>query len=63
MSQKKQILKFLKTGQYITPFVALQICGSLRLSERIRELEADGIKIKKQMIKAGNTRVMAYWIK
>ena len=63
MTQKQCVLKFLKTGQSITPFSALVTCGSLRLSERIRELEDDGIKIKKQRVKIGKSHVMSYWIK
>lgn len=42
MSQKELILKYLKTYGSITPIEALEHCGSFRLSERIRELAADG---------------------
>lgn len=42
MSQKELILDYLKTYGSITPIEALEHCGSFRLSERIRELAADG---------------------
>jgi hypothetical protein len=61
MSQKQQIRKFLDTGRQITPARAYSLCGSLRLSERIRELKADGYPIKKEWVKVGkNKMVMGY---
>ena len=45
MTQKNLILEYLLTGATITPLVALQVAKSLRLSERIRELEEEGWSI------------------
>lgn len=42
MTQKELILNYLKKYGSITPLEALEHCGSFRLSERIRELAADG---------------------
>ena len=60
MSQKEAILDHLMTGASITPLEALKIAGSLRLSERIRELEADGVSIAHTMVKVGRKWVCSY---
>ena len=60
MSQKERVLEHLLTGASITPLEALHIAGSLRLSERIRELEAEGISISHTMVKVGEKRVCSY---
>ena len=46
MSQKSDILTYLEKHGQITPLEALHWFGCFRLSERIRELEAEGVKIK-----------------
>lgn len=60
MSQKEIVLAHLLTGASITPLESLQLCGSLRLSERIRELEKDGVPITHTMVKVGAKRVCSY---
>ena len=45
LSQKKKVLSFLRNTGHITPYQAFKYFGCLRLSERIRELKADGKKI------------------
>lgn len=60
MSQKETILAHLLTGQAITPLSALSLCGTLRLSERIRELEAEGVQIMHNMVSVGTKRVCEY---
>ena len=60
MTQKEEILKALAEGMILTPLNALQHCGTLRLSERIRELEAEGIPITHEMVKVGSKRVCSY---
>ena len=46
MNQKQALLSYLKNHKGgITQFTAVMELGILRLSERIRELENDGIKI------------------
>ena len=61
MSQTDAILQYLQTGAVITPLNALKICGTLRLSERIRELEKDGVPIERVWYQADRkTRVMSY---
>ena len=40
-SQKSRILKYLLSGKKITPMIAYEKFGCLRLSERIREIQDD----------------------
>lgn len=61
MTQKDAVMEYLQTGATITPLNALQLCGTLRLSERIRELEADGVPIDRNWVQVSlKTRVMGY---
>ena len=59
-SQCDRIMEHLLTGASITPLEALQVAGSLRLSERIRELEKEGVPITHTMVKVGEKRVCSY---
>jgi len=65
MTQKQQILNHLRKGP-ITTWKAMNLYGVMRLSERIRELSADGhnIEIDYPRIKTrhGRTRVAWYWL-
>ena len=60
MTQNEAILNHLSTGNDLTPLTALQLCGTLRLSERIRELEKEGVPITHTMVKVGQKRVCSY---
>jgi len=60
MTQKDAVLEYLLTGASITPYDALRVAGSLRLSERIRELEAEGVSIVHSWLTVGKKRVMSY---
>lgn len=51
MSQIDTLKAHLEAGNSITPLQALELCGSLRLSERIRELEREGMLIDHEMVK------------
>ena len=47
MNQKQTVLRYMKTHKKgITAWMGAEL-GILRLSERIRELEADGVKINR----------------
>lgn len=59
MSQKQRILKYLKNHKRITQWSAIEL-GVLRLSERIRELEADGVNIVHVPLTKDGHRVMSY---
>jgi hypothetical protein len=59
-SQKDIILGMLQRGEEVTPYSALQAAGTLRLSERIRELESEGHDIVHQRVKRGSAWVCKY---
>ena len=60
MTQKDLILGMLQRGEEVTPYSALQVASTLRLSERIRELEAEGYDIIHQRVKRGSAWVAKY---
>ncbi len=62
MSQKDQILQFLKTKRQLTPLEALKRFGTLRLSGRILELRQDGHRIETTMIEVGHDKRVASYI-
>lgn len=53
MNQRERILKHLKRKS-ITQLEAARDLGCMRLSERIRELEAEGMKIKRKRVSVCN---------
>jgi len=59
-TQNDRLLDALIRGEVITPLSALQIAGSLRASERIRELEKQGVPIIHEWQDVGGKRVMGY---
>lgn len=54
MSQKETIITHLKRHRSITTLGAITAYGIMRLSERVRELKADGHKIKTDRIEVNN---------
>lgn len=63
MSQTHQLLTYLRDGYSVTPLTALQLIGSLRLSERVREAEqmlGSNERIERTPVKVGQKRVMEY---
>ena len=60
-TQVGKILKYLMTGQAITPLIALQVARCLRLSQRIIEIEELGWRIKRERVRtSGGAQVMSY---
>ena len=60
MTQCDKLLEALQRGEVITPLRALELAGSLRCSERVRELEAQGVPIIHEWQQVGDKRVMGY---
>jgi hypothetical protein len=63
MSQTETVLSLLRAGHTLTPLTALQMVGTLRLSERIRECErviGSNERILHIPVKVGGKRVMSY---
>ena len=60
MSQNAKILAYLKSGNSLTPLVALQRFGTLRLGARIHDLKGMGISINSRMVKRNGKHVACY---
>lgn len=60
-SQTKRILKFLLSGNKITPIQALRKFGCLRLSARILHIR-QSYKVKTEMVSVGRKRIARYSI-
>ncbi len=59
-TQKERILAYLKRGHVLTTIRAFFMFKVCRLSERIRELEADGEQIERAFIVSDGKRYVAY---
>ena len=68
LSQKSKILAYMKSGKKITPAIAYEKFGCLRLSERMREIRYDLVMsrgnrdIKKGWKKTRYSRVRTYYL-
>ena len=60
MTQNDKLMEALLAGQILTPLSALQIAGTLRLSERARELMREGVPIIKERVEVNGKHVMSY---
>lgn len=61
MTQTQAIRAALESGATLTPLDALQRFGTLRLSERIRELEREGMLVEHEpYVTSSGKRVMSY---
>ena len=60
MTQKTELLSYLKKGLPVTRAVAFNKLGIAELSSRIGELQADGHVIEKQWLDLPRARVMQY---
>jgi len=60
LSQKKQILSYLKQGFSITPLEALREFNCWALAQRIANLRTEGHNIKTTMVKRKRKRFASY---
>lgn len=60
MTQKEQVLDYMRTRGSITTFIAFEEFAICRLSERIRELERDGHLINRVDVCRGGRQFVAY---
>ncbi len=56
VSQREQVLDYLRDGNSLTPLEALSLFGSIRLGARIYELRNRGYDIKKEMVRVKTSR-------
>ena len=62
MSQRSEILSYMKKGYYITTYMAFMKFKCTSLRDRIRDIEHQGIKVKRQWVKSDKKRYLEYWI-
>jgi hypothetical protein len=60
MSQRTDVLAYLKTGRSLTPRVALDRWGIMRLAARVKELRYQGLKIDTHLVSFGRKRYASY---
>jgi len=60
MSQKAQILNYMRRGNMITPLAALHMFGCFRLGARVWELRRAGHKIERHWFSDGRKRWARY---
>ena len=59
MAQHDEILSYIQYRGAITPFEAMELCGSMRLAARINELRRAGHNIHAEMVTAPSGRRFA----
>jgi hypothetical protein len=60
--QKAAIWKALTKGRTLTAIQALALCGTMKLSTRIGELERlHGVTISRRMVERNGKRFAEYW--
>lgn len=63
MSQKGDLLEYLKAGNTLTGLDGLKLFGSMSIRNRISELRAEGHNIKDALIRGENgKRYCKYWL-
>jgi len=62
VSQTRDILRHLSKGHSLTPLQALEKFGTFRLAARVLEIEQQGHRVKRRMVKVGGARVAQYSI-
>lgn len=60
MTQLEEIQKHLKEGEVITPLMALERFGCMRLAARIRDLRSMGMQIETMTKKSNGKTYAAY---
>jgi len=64
-TQNEAILSYMRHVGPITQLLALNLCGCMRLSERIREIQRTGVSVKHEMVRSpdGKKRWARYSLK
>ena len=60
MTQAQRIHAYLKSGRTLTPLQALRRFGCFRLAARINDLRGRGVRIRTELVPAGDTKVARY---
>ena len=59
-TQCDKLIDYLATGRIVSTIIAMKLWNMTRLSERIRELESRGHKIKHTPVRTGGHSWMTY---
>jgi len=62
MTQKQQILNYLKSGKCLTPLEALELFGCFRLASAIHELKKEGHKIITRIVGNDHKKWAQYYL-
>lgn len=62
MNQEKQILDYLRQGNAVTPLVALEKFGCMRLAARVYRLREQGFKIETRNKRSNNKVYAEYYL-
>jgi hypothetical protein len=62
MNQEKQILDYLRQGNAVTPLVALEKFGCMRLAARVYRLREQGFKIETRHKRSNNKVYAEYYL-
>ena len=62
MNQQQQILNYLREGNAVTPLLALERFGCMRLAARVSDLRQRGHKIETRMKKANDKVYAEYYL-
>jgi len=61
-AQNTRVLKHLQTGRSLSPLIALERYGVMRLAARIHQLRSQGYKIESHRVKFGKKSWCSYLI-
>lgn len=62
MNQEKQILDYLRQGNAVTPLLALEKFGCMRLAARVYRLREQGFKIDTRHKRSNNKVYAEYYL-
>ena len=62
MNQEKQILDYLRQGNAVTPLLALEKFGCMRLAARVYRLREQGFKIETRHKRSNNKVYAEYYL-
>ena len=62
MNQEQQILNYLREGNAVTPLLALERFGCMRLASRVHRLREQGHKIENRHKRSNNKVYAEYYL-
>jgi len=62
MTQKQQILNYMRQGNSITPLAALKLFGCFRLASAIFKIKCDGVDVRSYQYRKKDKQYSVYWL-